>query len=121
MAEHSEYCPVMATLSLLEQKWVLHIFYALLGGPRRFNELASAVGHVNSRTLSERLKLLEDQGFVRRTVKESIPPWVEYELTEKGKSLGPVIDHMAEWGRTWMEKENDRMLAGFQSRDTAPP
>lgn len=100
--ETGEYCPVKAALGLLEQKWVLKIVEALLSGPKRFNELATIIGNVNSRTLSDRLKSLEDEEIVKRTVKESIPPWVEYELTTKGESLRKLIQFIDSWSREWM-------------------
>lgn len=102
--EDRVYCPVRASLNLLQQKWTLHIVDQLLSGKKRFNELAHALGGVNSRTLSERLKALEREGLLRRQILSSIPPWVEYELTDKGRSLQPVIRGLATWGRTWMPK-----------------
>jgi DNA-binding HxlR family transcriptional regulator len=105
-SEQPVYCPAKAVLALLEQKWVLRIIEGLLSGPKRFNELAAAIGNVNSRTLSERLKELEDEEIVRRTVKESIPPWVEYELTEKGLSLRELLDFISNWSQKWMSREN---------------
>ena len=97
------YCPVKATLELLEQKWVLAIILELTAGKKRFNELAHAVGGVNSRTLRMRLRALEHGGLVRRHVISQIPPWVEYELTGKGRSLTVIVRSIATWGRRWMD------------------
>jgi DNA-binding HxlR family transcriptional regulator len=97
------FCPVAATLNLLHGKWTLHIVHALLGGKTRFNELGGALGGVNPRTLRERLRGLEAEGIVQRTVKRTIPPWVEYELTEKGRALGDVMDAMSHWAQEWVE------------------
>ncbi len=102
------YCPVRATMDLLGQKWTLHIVRELVGGRRRFNQLAHALGGVNARTLSKRLHLLETSGLISRSVRSAIPPWVEYELTEKGRTLYEVIDAIARWGRRWMAKPSVR-------------
>jgi DNA-binding HxlR family transcriptional regulator len=96
------YCPVAATMNLLNEKWTLHILRELMTGKRRFNELSHRLGGVNSRTLSDRLRLLEEEGIVTRHVINTIPPWVEYELTEKGSDLNSVIESIAAWGRKWM-------------------
>lgn len=96
------YCPVAATMDILNQKWTLHIIRELLNGKKRFNELSHCLGGVNSRTLRDRLKVLEHEEIVSRSVLSTIPPWVEYELTEKGRALNSVIDSIAEWGTRWM-------------------
>jgi DNA-binding HxlR family transcriptional regulator len=90
---------------LLNGKWTLHILRELMDGRRRFNELARAVGAVSSRTLCSRLRSLEEQGILVREIKNTIPPWVEYELTEKGRALNAVIDSIVEWGSTYMQDE----------------
>lgn len=102
-SEGELFCPVKATMRLLGQKWTLQIIHALSGKKMRFNELAQTVGGINSRTLSQRLRELEFEGIVARRTISSIPPWVEYELTEKGKSLADVVESIAEWGKAWME------------------
>jgi DNA-binding HxlR family transcriptional regulator len=101
----SIYCPVAATMDLLNQKWTLHIIRELMSGKRRFNELAHRVGGCNSRTLRERLRSLEEEEVVVRHVVNTIPPWVEYELTEKGHALNGVIESIASWGRRWMSHQ----------------
>ena len=100
--ERSFYCPTRATLALLGQKWVPRIIYELRQGKRRFNELASVVGGCNSRTLRDRLVGLEELGIIARHVVTVMPPWVEYELTEKGQKLGEALRRLEEWGRTYM-------------------
>jgi len=96
------FCPIAATLNLLHERWTLHIVHALLLGKKRFNEIGHALGGVNPRTLRERLRGLEEEGIVERRVLRTIPPWVEYELTEKGRALGDVMDAMASWARAWV-------------------
>ncbi len=94
-----DYCPVRATLALVGQKWVPHIVYQLMDGKLRFNELATEVGGCNSRTLRDRLKALEELGIVSRRIVATMPPWVEYELTERGAELGRALQPLATWGR----------------------
>lgn len=96
------YCPVRATLSLLGQKWVARIVHELMAGDLRFNELAQAVGGCNSRTLCDRLRLLEEMGVVHREIVTTTPPWVEYSLTAKGQDLGAALSGLASWGRTYL-------------------
>jgi DNA-binding HxlR family transcriptional regulator len=100
------YCSVRATLALLGQKWMLRITYELMNGPRRFNDLACAVGGCNSRTLRDRLKALEDAGLIDRHVLAVMPPWVEYELTAKGRELVPALRQIEEWGRAYMSESS---------------
>ncbi|MBW3623446.1 MAG: helix-turn-helix transcriptional regulator [Armatimonadetes bacterium] len=96
-----ELCPVSRAICMLEKKWTIHILYELSAGKRRFCHLQDAIGNANSRTLSERLKELELQGLIHRDVIQSIPPWVEYSLTEKGTDLCRLIEGVADWARKW--------------------
>ena len=100
--EDNCYCSVRATLALLGQKWVPRIIYELMNGKRRFNELACAVGGCNSRTLRDRLKGLEELDIIERNVIAVMPPWVEYELTDKGHELGNALGQLEKWGRAHM-------------------
>ena len=101
--ESNEGCSIAATMHLPNGKWTLHILGELMEGRRRFNELSRALGSVSSRTLSARLRALEAEGLVTREIKHTIPPWVEYELTDRGRALNQVIGAIADWGRTHME------------------
>jgi DNA-binding HxlR family transcriptional regulator len=96
------FCPVNGALDLLTARWTLHVVRALLSGPRRFNEIAQAYG-INAHTLRERLRALEDEGVVTRTVISTMPPNVEYALTEKGLALNRVFEELADWGRAWVK------------------
>jgi DNA-binding HxlR family transcriptional regulator len=100
-ALRGELCPVTRAICMLEKKWNIHILYELSGGKRRFCHLQDAIGNANSRTLSERLKELEVQGLIHRDVIQSIPPWVEYRLTEKGADLCRLISGVADWAHKW--------------------
>lgn len=101
--DNDVYCPVRATLALLGQKWVPHIVHELMGGKRRFNELAHNIGGCNSRTLRDRLKNLEELGVVNRHIVAVMPPWVEYELTAKGDHLGKALSEIEDWGSLYMK------------------
>jgi len=78
-------------IRLIGDVWTLLIVITLLPGPRRFNELREAMGHVSTKTLSQRLKMLEQLQMVERRAFLEIPPRVEYRLTEKGNALGDVL------------------------------
>lgn len=96
-------CAIEATIKLLQPKWTLQIVYELQKGKQRFNELAGNLGGVNPRTLCQRLRELEDHGIVERTILQTIPPWVEYSLTDKGSSLSSVVESIEAWGRDWVQ------------------
>jgi len=79
-------------------RWKPLILHYLLGGTKRFGELRRLIGGVTQRSLTLQLRQLEDQGIVRREVFAEVPPRVEYSLTEKGRTLTPVLDAMKRWG-----------------------
>jgi DNA-binding HxlR family transcriptional regulator len=102
---HSSDCGVAATAEIIAAKWTPLIVHDLSEGPRRFMRLEHACPGISPRTLSERLDMLERQGIViRRSYPES-PPRVEYELTDKGRALLPIIDEMRRFGRNWLISE----------------
>jgi len=78
-------------IRLIGDAWILLIIINLLRGPKRFNELRTFMGHISSKTLTQRLRALEELGFLQRRAFLEIPPRVEYHLTEKGQELGDVI------------------------------
>ncbi|HEX7040769.1 MAG TPA: helix-turn-helix domain-containing protein [Trueperaceae bacterium] len=94
-----EFCPVHASIDLLQGKWVLHIIRALLAGPRGFNAIAREVGGVNSATLTQRLEKLEQLGVISKQVESTMPPRTRYELTQAGYELQDVIDSIDAWAR----------------------
>src|SRR5262245_34835654 len=92
-------CPVARTLDLIGERWtILLLRDLLLEGPRRFADFQASLPGVAPSTLSARLKALEDNGLVQRILYSERPPRVEYGLTDLGKSLGPVIKAMRDWG-----------------------
>lgn len=100
MAQRSE-CAATAALTILGQKWVLRIVRALGDRTQRFCELQDALGGANSATLSQRLKLLEDEGLIDRRIVSEVPPWVEYSLTPKGADLRMAIGPIDAWAERW--------------------
>jgi len=90
--------PIRDTLNVLSGKWKLPIIGALFFGARRFKELEREIPQITPRMLSKELKELELNGLVRRTVYNSTPVSVEYELTESGRSLEKVLEAMKDWG-----------------------
>ncbi|HEX6971002.1 MAG TPA: helix-turn-helix domain-containing protein [Limnochordia bacterium] len=94
-------CPIERALQVIGAKWVPLIVRDLLEGPKRFNELQSSLGSVSPRTLSERLKDLEEQGVISRHAYPEVPPRVEYRLTPKGMALHDLLEDMRRWGERW--------------------
>ncbi len=96
-------CAVAACAEIIGAKWTALLVHDMSEGPRRFSQLEHSCAGISPRTLSERLRVLEDEGIVveRHSYPES-PPRVEYELTEKGAALLPIIDAMREFGHDWL-------------------
>jgi DNA-binding HxlR family transcriptional regulator len=91
-------CTVERTLEVIGGKWTTLVLRDLLHGTKRFGELRSNLTGISPKTLTDRLRYLEEQGVVTRTVYPEIPPRVEYDLTEKGQGLGKIILEMSKWG-----------------------
>ncbi len=104
-------CAVEATLELIDGKWKGVILFHLLHGTMRFNALRKRLPNVTQRMLTAQLRELEQDGFVLRTVYAEVPPKVEYSLTERGRSLEPVIMALKHWGdaHTSFEKGDEPM------------
>lgn len=94
----SSACPVEATLELIGGKWKGIILYHLLDDKKRFSELKRQVGSVTQRMMTKQLRELEEAGLVHREVYAVVPPKVEYSLTEKGRSLDPILIALRNWG-----------------------
>ncbi len=95
-------CPVCATADLVCAKWTILVIRDLAEGCSRFCELERSLQGISPRTLSLRLRALEEAGIVERRTYPEVPPRVEYELTEKGRALLPLIDDMRQYGREWL-------------------
>src|SRR5437660_12425228 len=95
-------CAVAACAEIIGAKWTALLVHDLSEGPRRFSQLEHSCAGISPRTLSERLRALEDEGIVERHSYPESPPRVEHELTQKGESLLPIIDAMSEFGHDWL-------------------
>lgn len=102
-ARHERYdcspgCAVEAALQFIDGKWKGIVLYHLLGGTMRFNELRRAIPSVTQRMLTTQLRELEADGLIERTVYPEVPPKVEYSLTDRGRTLSPVLLALKAWG-----------------------
>ena len=91
-------CPMEATLDLIGGKWKGVILFRLSEKMYRFNELSRIVCNITPRSLTKQLRELESDGLVERTVYAEVPPRVEYRLSDKGRTLVPVLDALKDWG-----------------------
>jgi DNA-binding HxlR family transcriptional regulator len=95
-------CPKFEmAFELLGKKWTGLIINTLLTGPKRFKDMTEIIPNMSDRILAERFKELEAAGILDRHVFPDIPVRIEYELTEKGKSLQPVMNEVQQWGNDW--------------------
>ena len=92
-------CPVTATADIISGKWTILVIRDLAEGRTRFCELERSLAGISPRTLSLRLRALEEQGIVERHTFPEVPPRVEYSLTAKGGALLPLIEDMRKYGR----------------------
>lgn len=95
-------CPVARTARIISGKWTLLIIRDLASGVKRFNQLERSLRGISPRTLSERLRSLEEEGIVLRETFPEVPPRVEYSLTVKGRDLIEVITCMRCYGNRWL-------------------
>jgi DNA-binding HxlR family transcriptional regulator len=95
-------CPVCATADIVCGKWTILIIRDLARGRTRFCELERSLQGISPRTLSLRLRALEEEGVVDRRTYPEVPPRVEYALTAKGRALLPLIEDMRRYGREWL-------------------
>jgi len=101
-------CCTSVTMGIIGGKWKTVILFYLINGPLRYNELRKKMLGVTERTLSLQLRQLEEDGVVIRTVFTTKPPLkVEYDLTEFGKTLIPLLEAIAEWGDYVVENHSD--------------
>lgn len=98
-------CPVCRTAEVISGKWTLLIIRDLADSSLRFCELERSLEGISPRTLSLRLRALEEQGIVERNTYPEVPPRVEYGLTDKGRALSPLIEDMRSYGRRWIPRE----------------
>lgn len=96
-------CPVCRTADVVCAKWTLLLVRDLSEGCSRFCELERSLAGISPRTLSLRLRALEEEGIVARSTHAEVPPRVEYQLTEKGQALLPIIESMRDYGERWLD------------------
>ncbi len=98
----SNSCPVCRTAEIVCGKWTLLVIRDLAEGRSRFCELERSLHGISPRTLSLRLRALEEEGILERQTFPEVPPRVEYALTPKGRALVPLIEDMRAYGREWL-------------------
>ncbi len=94
-------CPVEAISRILGARWTLQIIHQLRT-PIRFCELQSIVGDINPTTLTQRLKFLEQEEIIERIPISKNEHVAQYQLTNKGQGLLPIIDELAQWSHLWI-------------------
>jgi DNA-binding HxlR family transcriptional regulator len=107
-----ESCPVCRTADIICGKWTLLLIRDLAEGMSRFCELERSLSGISPRTLSLRLRALEEEGVVERHTYAEVPPRVEYALTAKGRALLPIIDDMRAYGEEWLAAECGERVTG---------
>ena len=95
-------CPVFRTAEIVCAKWTILVVRDLAEGRSRFCQLERSLEGISPRTLSLRLRALEEEGIVRRRTYAEVPPRVEYVLTDKGRALIPIIESMRAYGTEWL-------------------
>jgi DNA-binding HxlR family transcriptional regulator len=95
-----KHCPVARTLDMIGERWtILLLRDFFLHGARRYQDLQESLTGLAPNTLSARLKTLEGHGLIERKLYSEHPPRLEYQLTERGRSLGPIVKALRDWGR----------------------
>ncbi len=97
---HAKTCPISAIARILGRRWMLELIF-FLRYYRRFRDLQAATGDLNPATLTQRLRELEREGLVSRTIVSNAPVQIEYALTEKGRALDPTVDALVSWSGQW--------------------
>ena len=97
-------CSVAVTLDIFNDRWKLAIIWHLLDGDKRFKELHEIVSEITQKTLTVKLKELEEKNIIHREVYAEVPPKVIYSLTSSGKKLKPVLEEMFKWGIEYVEE-----------------
>ena len=97
-------CPTRQVMSTIGDKWSALLVNALADGPRRHGELARTVAGVSQKMLTQTLRTLERDGLVTRSITPTVPVRVDYELTELGQSLVPVLQQLKHWSETHIEQ-----------------
>jgi len=103
-------CPVRTTLNVLGGKWKLLILSYLLDEPRRYGELRRLMPEITEKMLIQELRDLEADGIVARTVHQTVPPRVDYSLTELGQRVRPFFAELLGWGFQYLSRDGRKAL-----------
>jgi DNA-binding HxlR family transcriptional regulator len=113
-------CTMEAALNLINGRWKgVILFHLLKDGTTRFNALQRRCPGCTARLLTTQLRELEQDGFVTRTVYPVVPPKVEYALTDEGRSIGPILLQLCDWGRGWLDRRGLKTLADEREDEAA--
>lgn len=96
-------CPIDITLAVVGGKWKASILWHLSQDTMRFSDLQRQFSDTTRKMLTQQLRELEADGLVHREVYHQVPPKVEYSLTDKGRSIYPILDQMCEWGMMYLK------------------
>jgi DNA-binding HxlR family transcriptional regulator len=110
-------CPVHLVLSYIGSKWAILILKELFHGNRRTNEFLSALPGISTKTLTARLRELESNGLIKRTVFPEVPPRVEYSLTPKGREVQPIMAALHQVGQQWLDRNGELAIPTYDRRD----
>ena len=117
MAQHWGLCVRFhKAVELIGRRWSGAVIQILLQGRARYAQLRSSIPDISDRMLSERLRELEDEEIVARIVVPATPVRVEYELTEKGKALGPALGAIGQWAERWLPTDATPTSSGDARR-----
>jgi DNA-binding HxlR family transcriptional regulator len=114
-------CPIRACAELVCSKWTILVLRDLSEGRTRFCELERSLAGISPRTLSLRLRALEEEAIVERRTFPEVPPRVEYQLTAKGQALMPLIEDMRQYGREWLGVDDESCSTAADDAAVAAP
>ena len=110
-------CPVATTVALVGSKWKLLILRNLLARPWRFNEMKKSLDGISQKVLSDSLRSLEEDGIVPRTFYPEVPPRVEYCLSERGRSVVPILQSICRWAGAFHRSSGEKIMGHCQKCD----
>jgi DNA-binding HxlR family transcriptional regulator len=113
---YGQVCPVAKALDIVGERWTLLIVRDLLPGPARFQDLRAQLTGIPPKLLSDRLRIMEEQGLIAREMYSERPPRAMYALTERGRGLGLIVGALATWGRPFVPRRGGPMHAACGHR-----
>jgi DNA-binding HxlR family transcriptional regulator len=103
----TEACPIEELMDMIGGRWKVFILWELIQNPRRSSELRKSIPPITQKVFTEQIRDLEESGLVKRTIYPTVPPRVEYEVTELGQSLREILKSMCHWSSENMDKVRD--------------